>query len=1522
MVVHPVSADVYAESLDSDLDLRPFLWPLPSELNRYRDVFLKFNGKKFHPKQTNDALSLVLTKLKDKHNGHIALTENEVEHDLNACLSILDCLWKRDADTKTISIFVPIDNPEPLRRLVLKRPTECVYSGTDWLSRAYRDNKSYVYVHSKITEEIAKFFGVESLKQKISDSKDMMPQREFGQTEELTARLKSLLKEGYTDGFSVPKELVQNADDAGASKVAFLFDERENTNFTENLIDEKMSECQGPAFWAYNNALFAEQDFTNIQKLSGATKRDDTSKIGQFGLGFNAVYNLTDVPSFVSGNQIAFFDPHRRFLADAIRSDKSTEILLDLRNQTMVENFRNQFAPYEHNFGFRSKATDRKHVFEGTLFRFPLRTKDQARDSDICNVHYTKNGMKGFLNLFHSSAGNLLLFTQHVQEISLYNLSSEGKFPDEDKELVFKVSKQAVFQSVFGPGNVLTAASRVVEKHSFKNREDATCFSRSTITSIYGPAAPKLLSKVDMNSGCKCDWLVSWSVGRKKSLEMFKRNESDGSLPFASVALPIVEGRNLRLEAVPEGFYKVAHVFVYLPLPVITHLPVHVNGGFAVSADRRRLLTSSSDDKSESRHAKWNKALLEDAVLNSYVKLLEYVRDNGLLESHDVISLWPVHTDLDDTLSPLIDSFYKAIVEDTSIKLFFCERSNISQWKAFKDCTFLDETLASNPEVGHIALTMMKHLSETVGIWFTEMPSRIRLSFLRACQEKKLKKREWTIKKFYSAFLKNIDTNFLDRKEKEKLLVYALKRNDKDIEEIIIKTKCISTNPRGHLKLPSELVDPKSVWISLFTDDDEVFPCNIFCESEIVETLQRLGMMSSEIPWNILVLQAKKTKDVAMKCVVCAHTRAGTILTFLQEMQKKGQGCPLEILEKLKHEQFIPAREKPKDWTLPWKAEDVCKHNDVGPVCTKHNQSNVGRYGQVFVMPKDLYLENTKDLTGCSELVIPQMLRNYETQLRKLGVKEKKDIPLSNLKFQLQCLNEGIISSAILLRVSEAVFTFFQSRLHDSVIKDFLENQLKEDNCILIGQELVKPSQTCLHLKHECKPYLYGLNDSPLVAFKEVFQKMGVKTKFDEVDVTRVLQSLKAKYGDCRMSEDELELACRVSLLLEDLDVPSVNNLVLPDQKGFLLDSTELCLDDCPWIPETSSMNFLHKSIPPKVAEMAGIQSKRKHDITVDSSEFGIEFGQHEDLTNRIKRILDGYPNINIMKELLQNADDAGATELHFIKDNRHHSTDRVFSESWKTLQGPALCVYNDSVFEEKDLEGIQNLGVGSKGDDPTATGQYGVGFNVVYHLTDVPSFISKCPGDSKTATLCVLDPHCQYIPGATITRPGRRFQNLDHTRRKYPDVFTPYLEDIAVWKNDGGTMFRFPLRNEYTTSEIVQDHIDQETLDDLIKDFKNEMKHSLMFLHNVRRIIVSRIDYEGILHTEHFIDAKVSKTYPENGVDIYQAIKDTRKQAEGDRTLLINLPRLETKYHLTLTANGLDSSKEEWLVFQSIGFA
>lgn len=59
----------------------------------------------------------------------------------------------------------------------------------------------------------------------------------------------------YPEGPGVLLELVQNADDAGATKAAFLLDMRQHG--TSSLLGPGMAAFQGPALLAYNNAIFS-----------------------------------------------------------------------------------------------------------------------------------------------------------------------------------------------------------------------------------------------------------------------------------------------------------------------------------------------------------------------------------------------------------------------------------------------------------------------------------------------------------------------------------------------------------------------------------------------------------------------------------------------------------------------------------------------------------------------------------------------------------------------------------------------------------------------------------------------------------------------------------------------------------------------------------------------------------------------------------------------------------------------------------------------------------------------------------------------------------------------------------------------------------------------------------------------------------------------------------------------------------------------------------------------------------------
>ncbi len=137
---------------------------------------------------------------------------------------------------------------------------------------------------------------------------------------------------------------------------------------------------------------------------------------------------------------------------------------------------------------------------------------------------------------------------------------------------------------------------------------------------------------------------------------------------------------------------------------------------------------------------------------------------------------------------------------------------------------------------------------------------------------------------------------------------------------------------------------------------------------------------------------------------------------------------------------------------------------------------------------------------------------------------------------------------------------------------------------------------------------------------------------------------------------------------------------------------------------------------------------------------FFLSCSQKVDLTVRIREILSHYPpGISVLKEFVQNADDAGARVLRMCVDKRQHSTKALPAESLAPFQGPCLLVFNDAVFSDRDFESICNIGNSVKKLEVAKTGRFGLGFNAVYHLTDLPSFASR-------NRIVFFDPHAQYV--------------------------------------------------------------------------------------------------------------------------------------------------------------------------------
>ncbi|WAR11143.1 SACS-like protein [Mya arenaria] len=348
----------------------------------------------------------------------------------------------------------------------------------------------------------------------------------------------------------------------------------------------------------------------------------------------------------------------------------------------------------------------------------------------------------------------------------------------------------------------------------------------------------------------------------------------------------------------------------------------------------------------------------------------------------------------------------------------------------------------------------------------------------------------------------------------------------------------------------------------------------------------------------------------------------------------------------------------------------------------------------------------------------------------------------------------------------------------------------------MYGKSFYSVKQVAMSMETDCKPelcLLQNLSDLEL----RLFKKLGVKEHFSKEDIIAVMESKRLLWKDKSCKGKEVKLIINLlrnlhsimeieHVKIEDLQKHK-DFIVAPDENNVLAPTYELALEDQA-VRWSRKVRLVHGDVPPNIAKAVGVQTK-KTSLIKRFSKGIFSFGQREKLTTRLNGLLRDYPgDTSIFKEFIQNADDAGATEINFIKffrtQNIAHSIGR------NQVLGPALCIYNNSHFSDSDLDGIRNLGIGSKTDDPTKTGQYGLGFNAVYHITDTPSFYTKGPGLGKEGVLCIFDPLFKDIPDTD--EPGIKC-DIDDMDDEFKDI----LKGYPGMKSDVGTMFRLPLRQE-----------------------------------------------------------------------------------------------------------------------------
>lgn len=241
----------------------------------------------------------------------------------------------------------------------------------------------------------------------------------------------------------------------------------------------------------------------------------------------------------------------------------------------------------------------------------------------------------------------------------------------------------------------------------------------------------------------------------------------------------------------------------------------------------------------------------------------------------------------------------------------------------------------------------------------------------------------------------------------------------------------------------------------------------------------------------------------------------------------------------------------------------------------------------------------------------------------------------------------------------------------------------------------------------------------------------------------------------------------------------------------------------------------------------------------------GESFGQEERLTVRLRGLIRSYPrSVGIIKEFLQNADDAGATWLRVIWDEREHPRELLPDPRMAALQGPALLFVNDAVFSAADFDAIRRIGESSKSEQGPKTGRFGLGFNTAYNVTDFPSFVSG-------AWAIAFDPHRRSV-GSEAEGTGKRWDLADLWSFA-PDWLHGFMAGGLPEgaSRHAATIFRLPIRDAEAarSSEICDEPFERQHFDQMLKDLWEAGDELLLFARNVLELRIELITAAGEHH-------------------------------------------------------------------------
>ncbi|RUP46639.1 hypothetical protein BC936DRAFT_146694 [Jimgerdemannia flammicorona] len=318
---------------------------------------------------------------------------------------------------------------------------------------------------------------------------------------------------------------------------------------------------------------------------------------------------------------------------------------------------------------------------DGTIFRLPLRTVDIAEKSGISGKTYTSTKIRELLEEFRNQAfRGALLFLKHIEKIEAYKAGDDGQLERLWAVTVDELSEEARRKRMMVEKNQVYSTSFLLNVRISDSRDQA--MQKWLVTTALSELPPNSLN---LQQFAKRNRLVA-HTGVAGLLE-----SSRDADPSSTGAL-----------------------FTFLPLPIGTGLPVHLQGCFALSSDRRSIiLPDTTASQEEIRGESWNEFLLgtllpqrhleflQNLAMHKEISLTELAKENKNLMTEEYMAkfidkyymYWP--SQCDSMLKTYCSRFWD-FPPDNHMKIFYTPNGG-GKWTSYSRAVFEDIEFSKNP---------------------------------------------------------------------------------------------------------------------------------------------------------------------------------------------------------------------------------------------------------------------------------------------------------------------------------------------------------------------------------------------------------------------------------------------------------------------------------------------------------------------------------------------------------------------------------------------------------------------------------------------------------------------------------------------------------------------------------------------------------------------------------------------------------------------------------------------------------